>query len=207
MIYPDDERRELHPYFPWGASSLLDVGCSRGSFGRGLRSAGYLGRTLAVEPVSEAAAEARSHYDEVRCGFFPDVVKEDERFECISFNDVLEHLVDPWTAVDRAYDLLAPGGHLLISVPNVRYWPVIKGLVFEGTWIYTDTGVLDRTHLRWFTRKSILELLSAKGRLDHLTIHPINEMPARRLTLIRPFARQFVSDVCTRQYVGVATKS
>jgi 2-polyprenyl-3-methyl-5-hydroxy-6-metoxy-1,4-benzoquinol methylase len=79
----------------------------------------------------------------------------EEAFDCIVCNDVLEHLITPWQVLGKLAILLKPGGHFVASIPNVQYWGVLKDLVFEGDWRYADEGVLDVTHLRFFTRRSI----------------------------------------------------
>jgi 2-polyprenyl-3-methyl-5-hydroxy-6-metoxy-1,4-benzoquinol methylase len=80
----------------------------------------------------------------------------------VVFGDVLEHLVDPWEALRVARGLLAPGGVAIVSVPNVAAWPVRFGLL-AGRFDYADFGLLDRTHLRFFTRRSAHELVQAAG--------------------------------------------
>jgi len=78
-------------------------------------------------------------------------------------NDVLEHLPDPWTVLRQAHGLLNPGGVVVASIPNLRYFPVLKDLVLRGEFEYQRDGVLDRTHLRFFTRKSIGRLFEDTG--------------------------------------------
>jgi SAM-dependent methyltransferase len=94
---------------------------------------------------------------------------ENSQFDVILCLDVLEHMVNPWGAVDRLVSrYLAPGGALVVSLPNVRHYSVVLPLLLQGRWDYQDAGLLDRTHLRFFTRDTALRLLS----------HPLLE-PAR----------------------------
>jgi SAM-dependent methyltransferase len=96
----------------------------------------------------------------------------DERFDTIVFADVLEHLPDPVEALRRYRRLLAPGGKILVSVPNVAVWNVRLGLLL-GRFRYTATGTLDRTHLRFFTRANLLRALrEADLCVDALDINP-----------------------------------
>ena len=86
-----------------------------------------------------------------------------QRFDCIVCNDVLEHLVDPWDTLKRLHPLIAPGGVMVASLPNMRFMPVLKDFVLKGEWRYVDQGVMDRTHLRFFTRKSMRALFEESG--------------------------------------------
>ncbi|WP_238547911.1 class I SAM-dependent methyltransferase [Meridianimarinicoccus roseus] len=84
-------------------------------------------------------------------------------FDTILCLDVLEHLVDPWQAVRRCCDLLSPGGTLIVSVPNARYHKLTFPLFFKGRFTLQDSGILDRTHLRWFVRETAIDLVSQPG--------------------------------------------
>jgi 2-polyprenyl-3-methyl-5-hydroxy-6-metoxy-1,4-benzoquinol methylase len=162
--YADDERAEVQALVPSDPSSFLDVGCASGGFGRGLRRRFPEARIVGVEAVESSAAEARSNgYDLVVDGYFPEALGTDEKFDCILFNDVLEHMIDPWTAVAASRDLLNPGGCVVSSVPNVRYFPVLLDLLRRDRWDYTDWGVLDRTHVRFFTRSTVHDLFAEAG--------------------------------------------
>lgn len=77
--------------------------------------------------------------------------------------DVLEHLVDPWETLRRLAALLRPNGVLVASIPNVRYYRVLLPLMLGGRWDYQDSGILDRTHLRFFTRATAIELVESAG--------------------------------------------
>lgn len=162
-VYDYNERPEVKPYIPRTATSALDVGCGQGGFGITLRGAlGPSARIVGVEPVAKQAELARSRgFDEVVCDYFPP--KDDlGRFDLICFNDVLEHLVDPWQVLEETRSWLMPGGHVLAAIPNIQYWPAVIDL-FNGRWDYTESGLMDRTHLRFFTRTSVLELFERTG--------------------------------------------
>ena len=83
-------------------------------------------------------------------------------FDAVSFLDVLEHLADPLAALHRARELLAPGGVLLVSVPNVGYWPVVRDLI-AGRFDYQPVGILCNTHVRFFTARSLEQMLQDAG--------------------------------------------
>jgi 2-polyprenyl-3-methyl-5-hydroxy-6-metoxy-1,4-benzoquinol methylase len=159
----ENSRVDVQSYVPLGLRSLLDVGCAGGLFGEALiRSRPEL-CVDGVEPNPEAALAARQRLNSVYTGFFPEAVPAGATYDCISFLDVLEHLVDPWEALLSAKKYLAPGGHVLASIPNVRHVDVVAPLLFKGRFQYGDFGILDRTHLRFFTKASILELFQNAG--------------------------------------------
>ena len=165
-LYHDISRSDVQPFIPSTARSALDVGCSRGGFGPTLRSAlGPTARIVGVEAVAEQAAIARDGhgFDEVIEGYFPDAMAgRVEQFDLVCYNDVLEHLLDPWSVLVETRRYLAPGGHVLAAIPSIQFAPVLWRLV-RGRWDYTDSGTLDRTHLRFFTRATMVEMFEQAG--------------------------------------------
>jgi 2-polyprenyl-3-methyl-5-hydroxy-6-metoxy-1,4-benzoquinol methylase len=158
-------RPEIVPYVPEGATSLLDVGCAEGGFGAQLRQERPGLRLWAVEPDQAMAAAAAAIYDRVIRARFEDALADlpTGAFDVVTFTDVLEHLVDPGSALVRTRPLLSTEGVVLASIPNVRNYAVWKPLILHGEWRYRDFGLLDRTHLRFFTRSSIEELFAHAG--------------------------------------------
>ncbi|MDB5666262.1 MAG: ubiG 2 [Cypionkella sp.] len=84
-------------------------------------------------------------------------------FDVILCLDVLEHLADPWSVVRRLHEALAPDGVIVASIPNIRYFEASFPLFFRGKWTLRDSGVLDRTHLRWFVKQTACELMTSSG--------------------------------------------
>ena len=195
--YPDFERREVLPFLPVGALRVLDVGCASGGFGRALGDRESYG----IEPNADAAVLAEPFYRKVYRGVFPDDVPAGETFDCIVFNDVLEHFVDPYSAVRACLDRLRPNGRVVASIPNMRYMRVIKNLLVRADWTYQDAGILDRTHLRWFTYKTMRSLFEENGFVVE-QVAPINvetSWKAQVLQRIPPLA-----DMAAEQFVVVA---
>jgi SAM-dependent methyltransferase len=163
--YPFYERREVVELVP-PADRLLDVGCGRGGFGYAVRAAALPIRELwGIEPSPEAAAEAESHFDRVITGTYPeDLTGDAGRFDVVVFNDVLEHMTDPWAVLEHTRELvLAESGVVIASLPNIRFWPILWDLAVRGHWTYTETGTLDRTDLRFFTLNGMLNLFTSSG--------------------------------------------
>jgi predicted TPR repeat methyltransferase len=120
---------------------------------------------MGIENFESAAASARDRLDQV---FLADAEKLEwsrlagETFDCIVFADVLEHLYDPGGVLQSAVRLLVAGGSVVCSVPNAAHWFMVYGLM-RGQLNYADSGILDRTHIRFFTDKSIVEFLGRHG--------------------------------------------
>lgn len=180
-------RPDMLPFVPM-RGRLLEVGCASGGFAHTLRHAGFTDEMWGIEPDPEAAARAVDQFDEVITGFYPDHLPDGERFDTVVFNDVLEHLVDPWEALRTTEQVLAPGGVVVASIPNIRYWPVLKELAFRGKWTYTETGTLDRTHLRFFTRETIADMFADAGytvdRLEPTNVLSTQHWRARYVNLL-----------------------
>jgi 2-polyprenyl-3-methyl-5-hydroxy-6-metoxy-1,4-benzoquinol methylase len=165
-VYPDASRDDVAPFIPAGARSVLEVGCGRGGFGRTLRSRlGPEARLVAVEAVPSQAEVARrgNGFDEVLDGYYPEALTgRTETFDAVFFIDVLEHVLDPWAMLERARADLSPGGRVVAAIPSIQYAPVVKELL-RGRWDYADMGTLDRTHLRFFTRATMVEMFEGAG--------------------------------------------
>jgi 2-polyprenyl-3-methyl-5-hydroxy-6-metoxy-1,4-benzoquinol methylase len=117
-----------------------------------------------VEANPDAAGPARAHLDLVIQGSVLDceLPFSDSEFDYIVFADVLEHVPDPDAALDRCLPLLAARGSVIVSVPNMRFYLVLLRLLADR-WGYTDHGIRDRTHLRIFTRRSLIRMLESHG--------------------------------------------
>ena len=162
-IYFDQARAEMLAFLPPDCQRVLDVGCGRGNFGALLKKNRAV-EVWGLEPVAAAATEAATKLDRVVEGIFTlDTDLPTAHFDAVFFNDVLEHLMDPAEALQVAAKLLKPGGVIIASVPNIRHFQAMWEIVVRGEWRYRDSGIFDRTHLRFFTQKSILALFAESG--------------------------------------------
>lgn len=207
-IYADQPRDDLLPWVPREATSALDVGCGKGGFGLTLRQAlGDHARLVGVEAVRTQADIARSGhgFDEVHTGYFPEVLAaSDERFDLVSFNDVLEHLYDPWDILSQVHGRLTPNGRVLATIPSIQYAPVVWQLL-RGRWDYTDYGTLDRTHVRFFTKATMIELFHKSG-FEVETCVGINnvvDLDPRAWRGRRRYARHLLGDGQWLQFVVI----
>lgn len=203
--YSDFGRHEVVPFVPASAARVLDVGCLGGAFGATLKAERPATTVWGIEMRPDAAEIAAGRIDHVIVGRFPDAIPSGERFDCVVFNDVLEHIEDPWTALRATRELLTPDGAVVASVPNVRHYSVVSSLVLRGDWRYADAGILDRSHLRFFTRTSIIRLFEECG-YTGVRCAPINVTPRRdRLPRLLHLAGQRGIDFLAYQFVVVAT--
>ena len=191
--YFTEARPEMLCFVPTNCRRLLDVGCGTGTFGASLKKQNPQIEVWGVEPFASAAAIAADRLDRVITGpFEPETDLPAGAFDCIVFNDVLEHMVAPERALRHAKTLLSTGGTILASIPNVRYLPVLWQLGVRGSWEYRDCGILDRTHLRFFTKSSILKMFQDEGYAVRSIsgINPYAGIPSasRRLWLAYRFA-------------------
>jgi methionine biosynthesis protein MetW len=156
-------RDDVTALVPDGAARVLDVGCSDGSLGAGLRARGA--EVWGIEYDAAFAAQAEAKLDRVLQGDAAGRLAElgDERFDAVVCADVLEHLADPGGVLRRIRELLAPGGAVVVSLPNVRFYTTFVELGVRGRWPRRDRGVHDRTHLSWFTDADARALFADAG--------------------------------------------
>jgi 2-polyprenyl-3-methyl-5-hydroxy-6-metoxy-1,4-benzoquinol methylase len=153
-------RMDVVELLPEEITSLLDVGCGSGAFGRVVRDQ-WNCRVVGVELNAAAAATARQVLDEVIEGDINDLNIE-ERFDVITVNDVLEHVEDPESLLGNLIELGSPDGHLVVSIPNVGHWSIVEDLL-AGHWDYLPAGLLCIDHLRFFTRRSVTSMIERAG--------------------------------------------
>ncbi|TME45953.1 MAG: class I SAM-dependent methyltransferase [Chloroflexi bacterium] len=145
-----------------GAREVLDVGGSAGTIARELR-----GGATAVDIIeidAQAAAVAQAVGRQVLAGDVETMPLPLElaAYDAIILADLIEHLRDPIATMARLRPYLAPAGRLLITTPNIANWSM-RLLHLAGRWDYTDRGIMDRTHLRFFTRRTLLAAIRAAG--------------------------------------------
>jgi SAM-dependent methyltransferase len=163
----------------------LEIGCGAGANLAEIRRRHRQCRTVGVERERQAAAQARGRdgIDQLIEGDVLDcsIDFESGHFDLIVLSHVLEHFAEPEQVLARCRGWLRPGGHMLIALPNVRHGSVITELLLRGEFRYRDHGILDRTHLRFYTRRSAIRFLREQG-LEPLQVQP--EVDGRRWKLL-----------------------
>ena len=173
----ENARPEIQRHVPASATRILDIGCSSGALGAALKARVASRRVVGIELNPAYAREARTRLDAVIEADLEDLADDPalpERIGAIDFliaGDVLEHLRDPWRTLRAFSSLLPSGGGAIVSLPNVRYWETFWQLGRYGVWPLRSEGIFDRTHLRWFTLATALELLD-QADLGSVSIDP-----------------------------------
>ncbi|NBN93016.1 MAG: class I SAM-dependent methyltransferase [Betaproteobacteria bacterium] len=170
MKYFSNINPDLMAQMPDGAGMVLEVGCGNGNFGRAYLNSNPAAKYFGVEMFEVAAREASASLHHVVIGDIesPEVLdkiddaRRAELFDVIVFGDVLEHLRDPWCVLANLRQRAAPGAICVACIPNVSHWSLLVEQL-RGRWEYLDSGLLDRTHLRFFTLGSAVESLKRTG--------------------------------------------
>jgi GT2 family glycosyltransferase len=221
--YYGHSRPEVVKHVPSHARTVVDIGCGAGALGNAVKQRLVGVEVRGVEISSSAAKLARNVLDEVHHGSAEDPMPTSWPVpDCLVFADVLEHLTDPWTVLKSWVERLPVGGSAIISLPNIAHGSIILGLL-KGKWDYVDAGILDQTHLRFFTRASAIDLLEQSG-LKLQQVERVVEVPFRgsmgrklarwiqRSQRSEPLAgrskgfRRFLLDFGTVQFVLVGTR-
>lgn len=162
--YYESMRGEMARFVPRRVKRILEFGCGSGFFSETLKK--ELGAECWGVEIDPGAAQVASEklYRVIRedagdsLGILPD-----RYFDCIVLNDVLEHLVDPFSLLENMKTKLRSGGVAVLSIPNVRFWNNLRAFAWRGEWDYKEAGILDSTHLRFFTYKSLVRMFPKLG--------------------------------------------
>jgi len=202
------DRNEMLPFIPGDVKRVLDVGCGEGGFGKLLKARDDM-EVWGIEILKEPAQKASQVYDRVVVG---DLERDsldlpEDYFDCLIFNDVLEHFTDPWTVLKKLKTCLTDDGCVVASIPNVRYFDNLYNLLVKGDWRYTEHGILDITHLRFFTKRSIGDLFASCG-YEVAGITGIARKRSKRFTrgVLNLISLNTLSDVRYLQFACVARK-
>ena len=183
---------------------VLDVGCGSGATGQYLKNLLQAKEVVGIEMNPEMGQQAKKILDQVLIGDVQQIELPFDRyyFDCIICADVLEHLYDPWSVLIKLENYLKDAGCLLLSVPNIQHWSVIARLL-AGKWDYQEEGILDNTHIRFFTRRSIKELIQRVG----FQIEKISGAMGKETRLINFLTLELFSNFLSFRYFVLARKS
>lgn len=182
----ESARPDIMALIPKSARNILELGCSSGVLGAAIKVR-QSARIHGVELSPSYAADARHRLDWVDVSsvekFLTKGVPDDAPYDCLIVADILEHLVDPWTTLAQAAQLLSPGATVVMSIPNVLWGPGLIRVVRTGRWPRDPSGVYDSTHLRWFGLDDALDLLSQAG------LEPRSVVPSFWVSGVRLFVK------------------
>jgi 2-polyprenyl-3-methyl-5-hydroxy-6-metoxy-1,4-benzoquinol methylase len=178
--YYTGSRPDLRRLVPQSARRTLDVGCGAGALGAALKQDRGV-EAIGIEVFDEAADIAETRLDRVLrldLQTLTELPYEHGSFDAMTFGDVLEHMQDPHGLLRRLKPYLAPDGVIICSIPNVKHWSVVGNLLIHDRWPYEDSGLLDRTHIHFFTITEIGEMLHEVGfEVVELVAKRANPMP------------------------------
>jgi 2-polyprenyl-3-methyl-5-hydroxy-6-metoxy-1,4-benzoquinol methylase len=203
--YFKQQRKEMFDFIPADCKFLLDVGCGEGNFGSLVKDKTGA-EVWGVELNSDQATLAGKSLDNVLTGDLNDNLAKlpADKFDCIVFNDVLEHFTEPDKVLVNIKKLFSKNGVLVASIPNVRYIGNLRELLIEKDWRYKKEGILDYTHYRFFTYKSILRMFDECG-YEVLIIEGINPSRVRwRFKILNLLSLFSLSDSKYLQFACVA---
>ncbi len=203
--YYSHERSDLLRLLPAGVKleKVLDVGCGCGATGQYLKNHLRVKEVIGIEINPEMAQQAKTILDRVIIGDVQQIELPfaQHYFDCIVCADVLEHLYDPWSVLIKLKNHLKDAGCLLLSVPNVQHWSMIARLL-AGKWDYQNEGILDSTHIRFFTKKSLRGLIQRAG----LQIEKISGVMGKGTHLINFFTLGLLSNFLSFRYFVLTRK-
>lgn len=197
-------RGEVFDLIPNKPRHVLELGCGQGVFGRRIKEK-YGSNVTGIELFDNAAKLAAEVLDKVYNESLEtfDFSKLGQ-YDLIVANDVLEHLSDPWSVVHILKNHLMDDGVFMASIPNVQHHKVLTGLL-KGNWEYTEAGILDKTHLRFFTKKSESELFTENG-YKIQSIVAINIDKINRTNILQRIFKALKPDMYVLQFVIIAGK-
>jgi 2-polyprenyl-3-methyl-5-hydroxy-6-metoxy-1,4-benzoquinol methylase len=205
--YFSNPRADIIHLLPNTVERVLEVGCGSGETLSIIKAKFPSATTIGIE-LSENAAKLASLKVDLLQNL--DIEKNESRstlgqFDLILLLDVLEHLKDPWTTLHSLVrDNLIEGGTVITSIPNARNHALVVQLL-QGDFRYTDSGVLDKTHLRFFTKKSMKRLIEDAG-LNILKCQPTNVKGYSRSAMINKLTLGFFEEFLAVQYIAKSTK-
>lgn len=206
--YYGNSRPEVAAIVPAHCRTFLDVGCSDGSFGAFIKKQRPSSEVWGIEPHKNSADKASVKLDNVLNTFFTEDIPDlqGRKFDCISFNDVLEHLFDPQEALETSKKFLSDDGVIVASIPNILFYHVFfEHIILKKDWKYTDGGTLDETHVRFFTKKSIERLFVDSG-YEIVKLIGINKTGSKKFSLFNLATFNYFKEWGFMQFGIVAKK-
>ena len=204
ISYFGNYRVEMLDFVPQHCKKILEIGCGEGFFGLQLAKR-QEAEVWGVEPNQDAAKKASTRLFNVQNVIYNYKIQLPHKyFVCIVFNDVLEHMYDPWEALEISKKFLVNKESVVVaSIPNFRYWENIRDILIEKEFRYTYSGILDKTHLRFFTKKSIIDLFSTSS-YEVSILCGINPSKSRKIKYLNRLLLNKFEDMQFLQFAVVA---
>jgi len=186
---------------------ILEIGCAFGELGKSINR--HFPEVIidGIELNPDSRDFLLDNYNNVTIGNIEDldISKIDNGYDLIIFADVLEHLYDPWRILNLLREKLSENGNVIVSVPNLRSSGILFNLIIRGRFKYAESGLMDRTHIRWFTRHEINKALDDAGFQVLLTNVNYNVYSPLKKFLIYPL-RLLIKDLDVCQFILLANR-
>jgi 2-polyprenyl-3-methyl-5-hydroxy-6-metoxy-1,4-benzoquinol methylase len=200
--YYEHERNDILPLLPESASSILEVGAGVGATLRWIKTIYPHASTTGVELNAELQSQLANNADVAMIGRIEERFSELKSYDLILLLDVLEHLVEPLDTLRKLSTLLRPGGRVIVSLPNVAHLSISLPLLFGRRFSYTDAGILDRTHLKFFVEETAINLLNDANLV--VTKGLVSGMHGPRSRLVFRLSFGLLLHYLTKQYIMLA---
>ena len=202
--YYRNARPDVVALIPADTRRLLEVGCGAGNAGALAKARLGVSEAIGVELSPSAAAEAETLLDRVIRGDVETIALDfpEGYFDCVVFADVLEHLKDPWAVLRKIRPLLSDDGCVVASIPNLQHLKPVLKILFDR-FQYEEAGLLDSTHLRFFTLSTIKSLFGETG----YRVERVVPVRSRKMSLLKNLSLGTLRKFTTFQYLVVARKN
>ncbi len=209
--YYNTNRPEILSLVTEKVDKILDIGCSNGNFAKSVKDNNLCNYTYGIEPFEASALKAKEILDFVINEPVENALEkiDDNSIDIIFFNDVLEHLINPENTLVLCKNKLKSNGKIICSVPNVGYYWNLYNLVFKKKWEYTKSGILDETHLRFFTRSSLINTFERAGyKIEKNLGNEVGKVKlSKRISLLNKYIlKGALDDSVYSQFLIVASK-
>lgn len=207
-------RHDLIKHITSKNNYILDVGCANGANGKFLLEQGLAQYITGIEYDSKMSNEAKENYNKIFIGdldnknFLEEVLEDDTKYDYIIFGDVLEHLKSAESVLRNLTALLKPKGKVILSVPNIAHLELFVQVYLNGHWPRNDRGIFDKTHLTWFTKKDILEMVLRCGlkNVEYYSNTRSRDKIGSQFTWPYKILRKIKPELFTFQHILVAEK-
>lgn len=202
--YYQGNRIEMLKFVPVHSQRILEIGCGEGNFGALLKEQ-LNAEVWGIDYEPDRAKVAGNRLDKILCGDVAMLTTQlpDNYFDAIICNDVLEHLIDPYSVLEGLKNKLSRDGVIVSSIPNIRYFRNLFDFVFRKNWDYTKEGIMDFTHFRFFTVNSIRKMYETLN-FEIIKMEGIHPTKSLKPLLLNLFTFGSFSDIKFLQFVTVA---
>jgi len=190
-------------------NKILEIGCAQGETSAELLKQKKAYEVVGIEIMPQVAKIAQTKIHKVICGDIETIELNLNKgyFDYIIVADVIEHTKDPLSVLKKIKPFLKNNGFILASIPNIRFWKVILNLILKGQWNYTESGVLDKTHLRFFAKKNMIQLFQSAGFEIKLITPKFKLQKKNRYNTLNKITLRFLENFLTFQYTIKAQKN